>query len=212
MITSRVQLIFTSNGPAASPEKLLSYSKGAYKLINRTVHPVKQATYTPRDPRRGALAILKQAKMATASVTALRYVSALVPMRFDSKSLFIASRGTRLNVVAIADHPATAGTTNVSAIPKQYSNGRPELDDRANVRDRAETEGKFTHDFGHFANSRGFVEYDNSRAEPKDYEQKQSTVSNSTPIGEDENDTEPYVEWDINAHKVAGEEPPGSGD
>jgi len=136
MITSRVQLIFTPNGPAASPENVLSYSKGTYKLINRRVHPAKKATYTPRDPRRGALAILKQAKMATASDTALKYASASVPMRFESKSLFIASRGIRLNVVAIADHPATAGTTNVSAIPKQYSNGRFEVDDRANVRVR----------------------------------------------------------------------------
>jgi hypothetical protein len=74
--------------------------------------------------------------MATASDTALRYASASVPMRFESKSLFTASRGIRLKVVAIADHPAAAGTANVSAIPKQYSNGRFELDDRANVRVR----------------------------------------------------------------------------
>jgi acetoacetate decarboxylase len=74
--------------------------------------------------------------MATTSDTALRYASASVPMRFESKSLFIASRGIRLNVVAIADHPAIAGATNVSAIPKQYSKGRFEADDRANVRVR----------------------------------------------------------------------------
>jgi hypothetical protein len=74
--------------------------------------------------------------MATASDIALRYVSASVPMRFETKSLFIALRGIRLNVVAIADHPVTAGTTNVSAIPKQYSNGRFEIDDRVNVRVR----------------------------------------------------------------------------
>ncbi|KFY89311.1 hypothetical protein V500_05785 [Pseudogymnoascus sp. VKM F-4518 (FW-2643)] len=74
----------------------------------------KNNNYDPRDPRRGALAILKQAKVATASDTALR-----------------------LNVVAIADHPAAAGTTNVSAIPKQYSNGSFEADDRAKVRNES---------------------------------------------------------------------------
>jgi hypothetical protein len=71
--------------------------------------------------------------MATASDTALRYASASVPMGFESKSLFIALRGIRLNVVA---NPVTAGTTNVSAIPKQYSNGRFEIDDRAKVKVR----------------------------------------------------------------------------
>jgi hypothetical protein len=38
-----------------------------------------------------------------------------------------------LNVVAIADHAAFAGTTNVSAIPKQYSKGSFEADERAKV-------------------------------------------------------------------------------
>jgi hypothetical protein len=98
--------------------------------------PANEATYIPRDPRRGVLIILKQAKMATASDTALRYASTSVPVRLESKSLFIASRGIRLNAVAIADHPAAAGTTNVSAIPKQYSNGRLEVDESANVRVR----------------------------------------------------------------------------
>jgi hypothetical protein len=74
--------------------------------------------------------------MATASDKALRYASASVPVRFESRLLFIASCGIRLNIVAIADHPAAAGTTNVSAIPKQCSNGRFEVDDRANVRVR----------------------------------------------------------------------------
>lgn len=94
------------------------------------------ATYTLRDPRRAAVAILKQAKAATASDTALRKASPLVPMSLEGGSLLIASRGTKLNIVAIADHPAAAGTTNVSAIPKQYSNGRVEVEDRANVRVR----------------------------------------------------------------------------
>ncbi|KAG4439324.1 hypothetical protein IFR05_005199 [Cadophora sp. M221] len=77
------------------------------------------------------------------------------------------------------------------------------LDPKGSIRneecqDRAETEGKFTHDFGYFANSRRVIEYKNSRAGSKDGEQKQSTVSKSTPIGEDENDNEPCVEWNIN--------------
>lgn len=44
MTTSRVQLIFTLNSPAAQPEKLLSYSKGTYKSVNKWIYPAKEAT------------------------------------------------------------------------------------------------------------------------------------------------------------------------
>lgn len=80
--------------------------------------------------------MLKQAKAATASKTALRHMSAVVPMLIEGDMLLLESRGIRLNVVDILDHAETAGTTIVSAIPKQYSNGRSEDEDRANVRAR----------------------------------------------------------------------------
>lgn len=82
-------------------------------------------------PGRGAAAILQEAKRATHSDTAPRQASEIPPKGFEIKLLSIASRGIRSKVVVTADNPAPAGTTNVSAIPKQYSNGRPEVDDRA---------------------------------------------------------------------------------
>jgi hypothetical protein len=41
--------------------------------------------------------------------------------------------------------------------------------------------------------------YEDSRADPKDEEQKQARLSKSTPIGED---GKPYVEWDFNVRFI----------
>jgi hypothetical protein len=60
--------------------------------------------YHLRQPYRGALDILKQAKAAIASHTALRNVSILVPIRLESESSFTVSRGIRLNVITITDY------------------------------------------------------------------------------------------------------------
>jgi hypothetical protein len=81
----------------------------------------------------GALANLKHAKMATASDTTLKNASASLPKSLGPNPSGFGSRGMRLNVVAIADHPAATGTTKVSAIPKQYSKGKFKTLDSAEV-------------------------------------------------------------------------------
>jgi hypothetical protein len=118
----------------------------------------------------------------------------------ERKTSDLATHSAQSAVCGRADHQADVavhGEINVGCKGREKPGLEGPIHDEE-CQDAAETQGKQTHGFGHFARSSCSVEHDDSRAHTEDYEQKQSGAPNRTLAGEDESDDEPYVEWDIN--------------